>query len=270
MKKRARKNPFSRMEHLATRTTNADAACAMIHPTGRVSLGWSTDTDSLTPDLIDMLEADIVPMDEVECVGVAVNPMWPATRGMVTVTADKKHLDDAVATAAIAGGHALDILTDAGCTARAADLGQVAGWADQAWANMGATFPPTDAGISTRAAADVAGRVTASFEIDLSHDFCRQAWWKMWLTLPDTIDVTITRLARPLADGAGVRAGGILTVADNSVEEVNRLADILIRSVPAEVRLRVRRMRGRHISGRVSSALVGVVPWVTDRLECEV
>ena len=92
----------------------------------------------------------------------------------------------------------------------------------------------------------------------------------MWVTLPDTIDVTITRLARPLADESGVRAGGILTVADNSVEEVNGLADMLIRSLPAEVRLRVRRMRGRHIGGRVSSALVGVVPWGTDRLECEV
>lgn len=270
MKKRARKNPFSRMEHLATRTTNADAACAMIHPTGRVSVGWSADTGSLTPELVDIIETDLSRIDEVECVGVAVNPIWSAARGMVTVTADKKHLDDAVATAAIAGGHALDILKDAGGDARAADLGQVAQWSDQAWANTGATFPPTAAGISTSAAADVAGRVTASFEIDLSHDFCRKAWWQMWVTLPDTIDVTITRLARPLADESGVRAGGILTVADNSVEEVNGLADMLIRSLPAEVRLRVRRMRGRHIGGRVSSALVGVVPWGTDRLECEV
>ncbi|MDD7586034.1 MAG: hypothetical protein SPK00_01660 [Corynebacterium glucuronolyticum] len=221
--------------------------------------------------MIDNVETALMSESDVCGIAWALNPMWSKCRGMVMVPATEKHVDEAIASAAIAAGKAITECNDRGVSAQAAVSSDIGQWAAAMWANKGEEFPPTLPAVVTPLSVVVDGRVTASFQIDLQQDFSRQAWWDVWLTLAETVDVTLTRWTRPLESRDGVRAGGMLTVADNSVEEVMLIADELIRSVSPEVRLRVRRMRGRQVIGRITSALIGIAPWAPQRktLDCE-
>lgn len=269
--KKAASGAFSGVRLVATRTTTAEPAAAIV-TADTVSVGFRVDKERVMPDVIDQVEAAIMANREVRAIAWAFNPTWDACRGLVMVHATEKHVDDAIATAAIVAGQAITECNTCGVAAHAADSATISQWGARVWANKGEEFPPLTPVTATPLHAVVDGRVTASFQIDVEHEFSREAWWEVWLSLVDGADVTISRWARPREDGSGVRAGGILTVADNSAEEVALIADDLIRAVPPEVRLRVRRMRGRQIIGRIASGLVGVAPWVAQKktLDCEV